>query len=624
MSLKPNDLTVGKIFQGITYDVDFYQRAYKWNDDLPYKPVTSLLKDIFERFDLNAYNPNLDINEKNVANLNWYYLNSFMTNNVDGKKYVVDGQQRLTTLTLILIALYHLSKGQSVDEPTINTVKQMVKGDNVFGSTYWMGFRDRKPILEDILTNNPETPPPPSSDDLSKNNIYKNYFVIMGYLKKRLDTAHKTKTFIAYFVNRILLVEIAIDNDEDVAMVFEVINDRGVPLRAYEILKGKLLCQINLSDRDRFVKIWDDEIKNIEIAGGESAIDNFFSLYFQSKYATNVESYQKLYVHNYHKSIFLDELGNKIKLYRNEANVRAFIENNLPYYVKIYTDALKYSKEYNKEYQHIYFNQLNDLGGQNVLMLSSINHNDKDRNLKMNLVSKSFDRLNVIMRLTQTYRSNDFNAIVISLNDKIRGKTIKEINDIFADELLKHIKKIQDRKELNEPFHYEFFKNISYTTPNISKPFLRYFFARVDHYISENSDLDPFANYHCLVQKTRGNDVFHIEHIITNNEKNISIFKDIDEFNVQRNRLGALLLLKGKDNESSGEELYQEKLKTYNVVGTYFAKTLLEDMYHKKVAFKQFIEAKQLNFKPYGTFTGNEIEERQKLLFNIIKLIWEI
>ena len=82
-------------------------------------------------------------------------------------------------------------------------------------------------------------------------------------------------------------------------------------------------------------------------------------------------------------------------------------------------------------------------------------------------------------------------------------------------------------------------------------------------------------------------------------------------------------MLKGRDNQSSGAELYSEKLKTYNVVGTYYAKTLIKDMYHKKVAFKEYIEKESLNFVSYDSYAAIEIENRQKLLYELIKRIWE-
>jgi hypothetical protein len=75
MGLKPYDRKISQIFNNIQYDVDFYQREYKWTDEghKDYKPVSSLLKDIFYRFDLEKYNPNQTINEESIDKLEWYY-----------------------------------------------------------------------------------------------------------------------------------------------------------------------------------------------------------------------------------------------------------------------------------------------------------------------------------------------------------------------------------------------------------------------------------------------------------------------------------------------------------------------------------------------------------------------
>jgi len=83
-----------------------------------------------------------------------------------------------------------------------------------------------------------------------------------------------------------------------------------------------------------------------------------------------------------------------------------------------------------------------------------------------------------------------------------------------------------------------------------------------------------------------------------------------------------LRLLKGKDNISSGDELYKDKLHTYNINGTLFSQTLIEDNYKSNVEFNNFIKNTNLNFKPYSNYGLNEIEERHKLLFDLVEKIW--
>ncbi|MEX1121342.1 MAG: DUF262 domain-containing protein [Balneolales bacterium] len=618
MGLKPYDRKISQIFNNIEYDVDFYQREYKWSDEgKNYKPVSSLLKDIFYRFDLESYNPNQKINQEYIDKLEWYYLNTFMTNQVRGKKYIVDGQQRLTTLTLISIGLYHLSLENTLPDHVVNSLKSSIVGSTDFGKTYWLGFKDREKALDDLLTNNLDFKHVP--DNISERNIYKNYELIYQTLKNKFTTDHKLQLFISYFRHRIYLIEIEIDKDKDVAMVFEVINDRGVPLKPYEILKGKILSQIDISDRPRYIDKWEHYIQKIE-EYGEQEIDEFFGFYFRSKFADNSEQYANLDKTRYHKTIFTDDYDEKICLKNNESNARKFVEKTLPFFSDVYTSLLGHQQK--KDYEHVYFNQLNNMDGQFVLTLSSIDLDDAEKETKLKNIPKFFDRFFVITNLTSSYKSNEFNSNVISLTPTIRNQPIGKAQDKFDEQLLSLVKKSHDRDNLDEPLKYEFFKNIGYN--QLGKKFLRYYFARIDHYISDFSDLNEYGTYHQLVVQTQGGDVYHVEHILTNTEENEQLFKDEEEFNLQRNRLGGLLLLKGKDNQSSNDELYSDKLKTYNVTGTYYARTLLPDMYNRKVSFKRYIQENNLNFKPYpDKYSKDEIEERHQLLFDLTKKIWD-
>ncbi len=90
---------------------------------------------------------------------------------------------------------------------------------------------------------------------------------------------------------------------------------------------------------------------------------------------------------------------------------------------------------------------------------------------------------------------------------------------------------------------------------------------------------------------------------------------------MERNRLGGVLLLKGKDNISSSNELYAQKLKSYaNTL--YWNETLRADTYHSKLDFRDFIKERQLGFKSLDRFGPEELEERQRLLFALSALIW--
>ena len=101
MDIQPDKQNLDRTFATTVYYIDFYQRDYKWTDE----PVRRLIDDIFYQFDeAYAKHSALEPKAENVnARYPWYYLNTYVTNTVQGRVFVVDGQQRLTTMMLFLL-----------------------------------------------------------------------------------------------------------------------------------------------------------------------------------------------------------------------------------------------------------------------------------------------------------------------------------------------------------------------------------------------------------------------------------------------------------------------------------------------------------------------------------------
>ncbi len=223
---------------GTQYFIDFYQRDYKWTQP----QVEAVLDDIFFKFDAD-YHPEHDATQDSISKYGWYYLNTFVTNEENGRKFIVDGQQRLTTLTLIIIKLVHLCRGHGLVELE-EWLKTKIYGAYAEGKTFWMSANGRAGALQDLYDHDAEASlSEPDSAPLSIRNLYGNYGHITRYLDAKLTDAHKLKAFVLYFMKRIQLVELHINDSRDVAMVFEVINDRGERLQPYEVFKGELLGQ---------------------------------------------------------------------------------------------------------------------------------------------------------------------------------------------------------------------------------------------------------------------------------------------------------------------------------------------------------------------------------------------
>jgi uncharacterized protein with ParB-like and HNH nuclease domain len=91
------------LFTGRKYGLDYYQREYTWTES----NVTELIEDLATSF-LEDFDQ-LDERTK-IASYRPYFLGPIVTSSVGGTRYLVDGQQRLTTLTLLLIHLNHLAE----------------------------------------------------------------------------------------------------------------------------------------------------------------------------------------------------------------------------------------------------------------------------------------------------------------------------------------------------------------------------------------------------------------------------------------------------------------------------------------------------------------------------------
>jgi uncharacterized protein with ParB-like and HNH nuclease domain len=613
VSINPNDQRIMEVFSSNKqYYIDFYQRDYQWKTE----HVEKLLEDLFYRFSLE-YKPTIDITEEALSQFNWYYLNAYVTNDYKGKTFIVDGQQRLTSLTLILIKLYHLAEKFGLSDRK-DLTKQLIFGVGVSGHTYWMGHGNRRKVLEDLVKHGKQTVED-FNDDVSFKNLYKNYEAISKQLDTFLSSQHKYEAFLIYFLTRVMLVRIHIEATEDVPMVFEVINDRGEGLKPYEVLKGKLLGQIAKEEIDTYHDIWQEYIHKIQ-GIDESEVDNFFRFYFRSQYVDSRAEYRE-FDGDYHKAIYESKWNERIGLKRNTVRTKDFIRRDLVYYAKLYLKILLASKELTpKVSPHLFYNELNDQDRQFLLILSACELDYEFPAEKIALVARLFDKHFTLLQLTGSYDSNRFTESLVKLNKSIRRKSCDEIEKIYNQQI---IDDVSDAKgvQVQTPSEWAFFKDSGYA--NLGVRFLRYYFARIEHFLAEQCSRTP-ENYYNLVRNTGYVNGYHIEHILANNEENKALFNDDEElFYTERNLLGGLLMLKGRDNQSSGNETYSEKLKTYS--GTLiWNQTLRSDFYHSNKDFQDFASRFNLNFKSYDDgFDGTAIVERQKLLFELTKLIWE-
>ncbi len=615
MEIQPDKQNLDQTFATTVYFIDFYQRDYKWTEE----PVRRLLDDVFYQFD-DAYqkHSSLEPNKENInARYPWYYLNTYATNTVGGRVFVVDGQQRLTTLTLILLKLLAMSK--AFGSKTAGWLERKIAGYSGTEHEYWMNHVRHLQVLEGLMTGK-DTATIVTDTGVTAVNMLKNYQIISSELDSRLSNQHRFDTFVHYFLFRLVLINLSVDTTH-VPMVFEVINDRGVRLKPYEILKGKLLGQIDKIELDNggFNELWEKRLQAVNYFR-EDEIDSFFRYWLKAKFSDSRKAGQR-FDGDYHREMFKADMNASLKLDHNSVEVKSFLNGAFRYFTSLYAKVWNATQEQDDAFPAVYFNSLNELDSQFMMVLSACTVDDPEEDEKIRLVSSELDRVFSLLQLQGAYDSNEFAVRLFEISAEIRGKPASEISAVFEKHLIAELAE-RRTQDINQPLNYPLFRTMS--IDRLNTRFTRYFFGRVELLLAGGMKLKMKHELRDLVTLRGTKTGFHIEHILSRNDENLVLFEgDEERFDVERNRLGGVLLLKGKDNISSNNEVFTHKLKSYSN-SLYWNETLRDDTYKSKLDFANFAATNNLNFKPLDRFGPEELEERHKLLFELIPLIWPV
>ncbi|MBL8862890.1 MAG: DUF262 domain-containing protein [Planctomycetes bacterium] len=592
--------TVRELLAGRKYSIDYYQREYKWQQ----KQVAELIDDLAAKF-LESHE---ESNERSaVADYGHYFLGSIIVSDKDGQKFIIDGQQRLTTLTLLLIYLHH----RLTDAEQKGQIADLIFSQKFGKRSFNLDIPERAACME-ALYKGEEFEGADQPESIA--NILARFADLDELFPDDL-AGPALPYFVDWLVENVHLVEITAYSDGDAYTIFETMNDRGLSLTPADMLKGYLLANIADADkRTRASRIWKERVQALAELGKDEDADGIKS-WLRSQYAESIRERKRgaapqdfdLVGTEFHRWVrdHEDRLG-----LTASAEFARFIERDFAFYGRWYERLRRAAEALTQGLECVHFNAQHNFTLQYPVLLAPLRVDDNETQAlrKLRVVAAYLDIL--IHRRIWNWRAIDYStmqyAMFLGMRD-VRGKSAPELAALLRERLdgEREVFAVNDR-------------NARFGLHQMNGPQIHRLLARMTDYVETRSGMA--SRYEEYAQ--RGKKGYEIEHIWADHpERHADEFAHPSEFQEYRNRIGGLVLLPKSFNASYGDLPYAEKREHY-VGQNLLARSLHERAYDHNPGFKRFIEESALPFRAHAEFKKADLDARQRLYQRFAERIW--
>lgn len=234
ITAKPEDIRT--IFSR-EYQIPMFQREYSWEQE----QCETLWDDLIDFH-----------NEKDKKDK--YFLGNIVVHPIDeSEKFsVIDGQQRLTTLLLLIRALFD-------NAGTVKALEECLKIKDKLSSELTNNIRLNSDVIEGDKKNLEKIILEGRCDD-ENSRLYINYDMFKKKISdwKQGKTSDELNKLILTFLDNVVLLPILCETEDDALNIFETINNRGLSLSDADIFKSKLYAGIESSKRSEFIDEWNE------------------------------------------------------------------------------------------------------------------------------------------------------------------------------------------------------------------------------------------------------------------------------------------------------------------------------------------------------------------------------
>lgn len=599
---------LAKLFEH-SYTIEYYQREYAWSQH----DVRVLVDDLCDQFD--SWHTDTR-GHRRTGDAPEYFLGPFVYHQEpDGLRFLVDGQQRFTTLHLIFVHLRRIVSDVMEPGPgrlCASRLDRLINAYDQEGRTHFrIKIDERAAALSAFYTG--QTYEPPLGSSLSVRNLVLRSHDIDRYLRNRVDP-ESLADFVNWLLTRVTLVGVEAPDRDNAYRIFETMNDRGARLTPVDLLKSYLLSHVT-ADEEKLNGQWRRMLAELtEVRGDTDAPRKFLQSVLIARHARTagenwsedrrqIEQSLNIWAHTNARHLGLRHpaayFGFVEDLTRLATNYRTFLEASR-------------SRDPHHGLESIFFNEINGLHQQMIPILAAVRPSDQlsEAKTKTRLIANYLDRW-YVQRIVADLplQSRDIDEIIKLLVAKLRPcHSIDEVRAVLqalviADgDILATFGSVGKRENNTDHVRYLLARLTAFVEVGCNQP------NRIDEYLD-------------------GDRKWQIEHIWANKfERHRHEVEDEVKFRSLRNRLGVLVLLPARDNSSLGAMTYPEKVKIYMRQNA-LAAILSPDYRASHRHLADFVRDHSLEslFHGFGPHPSIEsmVSSRQQLYLRLCTLIWD-
>ncbi|MFE3609670.1 GmrSD restriction endonuclease domain-containing protein [Streptomyces goshikiensis] len=594
------DHTVRELF-GKQYVLEYYQREYTWER----RHVVELVNDLATAF-LRDWQTDHD--RLRYVNYRPYFLGPFVCHPTGVKKNLVDGQQRFTTLHLLLIHIERLLIEQG-DVDTANMVGGLIRRYAGGQHHYTIDVEERRECLEALRAGRDYDP---TGTTVSVQNLWHRAQDISGALPEALRD-ECLPIFADWLADRVSFVEISAADRDLGWEIFETMNDRGARLTSLDLLKSFLLSRAGREQAQLDV-VWRKMLSDLSEFDDRQVPTDFFETLLLARYAAADGSESEEISRAFHE--WVRKSPDRVGLKFQGQDYCDFVRNVVVPSSGQYCQLLKAAKSRKLGLEEVFYNAANGIDAQYLLIMAAVREDDaqNDFQQKAKLLASYLDLVYIIRTVNNdgAVQSQDFLTEVYRLIPVVREASSVE-----------ELRKLLGREAAALPS----FSAVRKLSLHNNRRQIRYLLARITAFVEAECGRPDLADAYI----GRGIDgletPWEIEHIWAN-KYSLHIQTGVAnerDFQAARNRVGALLLLDKSDNASFGADRYVDKLPIY-FSQNLLAASLNPACYKRKPKFRKFREKYGLEdlLSPFpGNFDTHAIDSRAELYQRLSELIWD-